>query len=262
MLIVVDGAVDLPPELEGSPSVRVVPSQVWVDEEPWAGDRREFWDRLRAGDHFSTSPPTVAALAAAYADGDPVIAVHVSAELSATVARAEQAAADRGTVTVVDSRSLSVGAGLLAAEVASAARPGVPAEVIAARARKLPSRLHTLALVQDTATLQRSGRAGLLPPGHLARGRPLLLSLRGRAIPLEQVRDRAHALGQLIRHALDVSGSGGISWALGHGECHDVTEITSRLAGHLGGAPRYVTALDPAVGAHVGPDAIIVGLLA
>ena len=118
MLVVTDGAVDLPPRLSSGKGVRVVPGEVWVGDEPFHGDQAVFWDLLRGGTFPSTNPPTVSALAEAYDAGELVCAVHVSADLSATMARGQEAAARVGSgVIVIDTRSLSVGAGMIAAAV-------------------------------------------------------------------------------------------------------------------------------------------------
>ena len=87
MLIVTDGAVDLPAPLEESPLLRIVPGAVWLKDEPFVGGVDEFWALLRRGAYPSTTPPAVDALVEAYGDTDAICAMHVSAELSSTVAR-------------------------------------------------------------------------------------------------------------------------------------------------------------------------------
>ena len=180
-----------PPRALGPGRVRVVPAEVWFQEKPFAGDRAAFWKLLRAGTYPSTTPPTVSALAEAYRHHDLVCAIHVSADLSATVARAHEAAARAGPgVIVIDTRSISVGAGLIVAATGRAAHDPAHIPSVIDFARNLPDRLHTFALVQDPDALRRSGRAGLIPKDHLRRGHPLLLAVRGRAILLDQPKDR------------------------------------------------------------------------
>jgi fatty acid-binding protein DegV len=303
MLVVVDGAVDVPSDAEHARAVEIVDSGVWLDDHRFEGGREEFWTRLRAGEHFATEPPSPDALGAAYSHAEQVIAIHVSAELSATIDHARTAVAGtRSDVTIVDSRSLSVGAGLLALTVqraiverydpddpatpAPAGHSGLPIIVTEASpaealtstspvvghvavapasvldlARALPEHLHTFACIQDTATLRRSGRAGLLPSGHLARNKPLLLALRGRAIALDQVKDRAHAWRRMAQHMRDCAPGGVNAWAIGHGDAADAAEISRALAERLGLDATFEVALGPTVGAHLGPDAVVVGVL-
>jgi fatty acid kinase fatty acid binding subunit len=263
VLIVTDGAVDLPPILELSGRVRVVPGEVWVGDEPFTGDRAEFWRTLRQGTFPSTTPPTVNAIAEAYRHHDLVVALHVSAELSATITRAREAAQRAGSgIVVVDTRSLSVGAGLLAAAADRAALDPLAEQSIVDLVTVLPDQLHTFVVVQDPEPLRRSGRAGLLPKHHVARGRPLVLAVRGRAILLDQPKDRAKALRQIVRHARLSTDSNVAAWSLGHGDASDLDDVTDLLSESFGHPPDFVVPIDPTVGAHVGPDAVVVGVLA
>lgn len=261
MLIVTDGAVDVPEELASSDLVRQVPGQVWGADGPLQVDRDDFWSGLRRGDYPATSPPTVNALMTAYEHLDLVIAVHVSGQLSATVQRAYEAAERAGSgVSVVDSGSLSVGAGLVVAELHRLALAGsVPSLVDAAH--ELSGRLHTFALIQEVDALRRSDRSGLLPSGHLAHNHPLVVAVRGRVVPLAQPRQRATALTELSRHLQHRSGPPAMSWALGHGDAADLNTVVRGFSHYLGQPPAFVTLLDPTVGVHLGPDSLVVGVL-
>lgn len=259
-MIVTDGAVDLPDGLEGSPLVRVVPGQVWLGDEPLIVEQDGFWALLRHGTYPSTTPPTVNALVEAYRHPDLVVAIHVSATLSATLERAQEAATRVGpAVEVLDTRSLSVGAGLVAAAVHHAAQNPANRGSIVDLARSLPDRLHTFALVQDIEALRRSNRVGLLPKGHLSRSHPLLLAVRGRAVPLEQPRDRHAALKCLIAHLRHSAGPELGAWALGHADASDREALVEQLSRALGRPPSFVALIDPTVGVHVGPESLIVG---
>ncbi len=264
MLIVTDGAVDLPESLEGSPLLRVVRGQVWLGEDPVTVDSAELWRLIRRGTYPSTTPPTVNALAEAYRHQqlDQVLAIHVSAALSATLRRAEEAATSVGPgIVVIDTRSLSVGAGLIVAAVHRAIDSSASQESIVDFARSLPARLHTFALIQDTEALRRGNRVGLLPKGHLARHHALVLAVRGRALPLEQSKVRAGALRCLAAHLSHCARSEIGAWALGHADAPDCDVIVDQLSRVLGRPPSFVARLDPTVGAHVGPDSVIVGAI-
>lgn len=263
VLIVTDGAVDLPAALAASPLVQRVEGRVWFGDAPFGGDAPAFWREVRAGNHASTTPPTVSDLMAAYASADRVVAVHVSGMLSATMARATEAAKGSGVdVTVVDSRSFSVGAGLAVVAAHEAALvPGLP-EAAATVARSIPERLHTFAVVQDVDSLRRSDRSSLVPSSHLAHAHPLVLAVRGRVLRLDQPKHRARAIDALVPHVLDSAGSVLGAWAFGHGDAADAGAVVARLTDAFGQPPRYQTLLDPAVGSHLGPDALVVGALA
>ncbi len=262
MLIVTDAAVDLPEVLPKSERVRVASGEVWIDAERFEGDSAQFWKALRAGAAFSTTPPTVSALAEAYRHPDLVIALHVSAQLSATVARAREACQRAGAgVVVVDTRSLSVGAGLLIAVLDQLARDPGDATSIIEVAQGLPERLHTFLIVQDVGALRRSGRAGLLPDHHLVGMRPVVAAVRGRAVILDQPKDRTRAVRHLVTHASQSSGSTISRWALGHGDADDLDDIVEQLSESFGQRPEFVSPIDPTVGVHVGADAVVVGVM-
>jgi len=261
MLIVTDGAVDIPEGLASSELLVQVPGEVRDADGPLRVDRDEFWARLRRGEYPSTSPPTVSALMAAYQPPGLVLAVHVSGQLSATMQRAHEAAERVGSgVSVIDTGSLSVGAGLIVAELHRLALEGsVPSLVDAAQ--KLPGRLHTFALIQEVDALRRSDRSGLLPSSHLARNHPLVVAVRGRVVPLAQPRQRATAITELSRHLQHRSGPPTVAWALGHGDAADIDAVVKGFSHYLGLAPSFITDLDPTVGVHLGPDSLVVGVL-
>ncbi len=261
MTLVVDAAVDLPPDLRDSPRVRVASQDIWCGEQPFEGDRDRFWVALRAGERFATTAPTLGALCAAYEGGGGVCAVHVSGELSATVARAREAAARvAGPVAIVDSRSLSVGAGLVAHLADEAMRVGGSWSELTGKLSGLADRVHTFVLVNDVDTLRRSERISLLPAVHLHRHRPVLLAVRGRALVIDQPKDRAAGLSALATHARHSSADSVSGWALGHGDAGDVARVAARLARELGREPLYTCYVDPIVGSHVGPGAVVVGV--
>ena len=198
----------------------------------------------------------------AFQHPDLVIALHVSGQLSATVQRAQEAAARVGSgVSVIDTGSLSVGAGLIVSEVHRVAR-NESAPSLVDLARSLPPRLHTYALVQDVDALRRSDRSGLLPSSHLARNHPMVLAIRGRIVPLAQPKQRSSALIELAQHLRHRPGPNPHAWALGHGDASDVDTVVKQLTSVMNMDPAYVTHLDPTVAVHLGPEpTLVVGVL-
>ena len=262
MLIVTDGAVDLPETLIGSAWLRRVPGEVWAGEAPFRGGVDEFWAQLRKGEYPSTTPPTVNALTQAYCHPDLVIALHVSGQLSATMLRAEEAAARAGPgVVVVDTRSLSVGSGLVVAAVCRASLTSDAPESLIDFARSLPERLHTFALVQQVESLRRSNRSGLLPAANLARNHPLVLAVRGRVVALAQPKNRNAAIHEVAEHVRRSAGPIPGAWALGHGDATDVDVVLDDLTRAIGKPPTFFTRLDPTVGTHLGPESVVVGAI-
>jgi DegV family protein with EDD domain len=262
VLIVTDGAVDMPESLSGSDLLLQVPGEITGDGGSIRLRPEEFWTQLRGGFYPSTSPPSVNALVDAYRQSEFVVALHVSEQLSATVSRGREAAERVGSgVTVVDTGSLSVGSGLVVAAVHRAcAQNSADGESVLELAKSLPPRLHTFAIIQNVESLRRSDRSGLLPKAHLARSHPLVLAIRGRVVPLAQPKHRRAAIEDLVSHIGHAAHLPG-PWALGHGDAADVHEVIDEISHLLDRPPAFVSLLDPTVGVHVGPDALVVGVL-
>lgn len=262
-MIVVDGAVDLPPEAAGAADaeVRSVSGDVYVDGLPFHGTPQQFWSKVRHGCPVATTAPTVSRLLQAFEASLPVVAVHVSGALSQTVSRAREAAQRlAGPAVVVDSGSLSVGAGLVATEARRLLAGPATFAAAAAAVPGVTERLHTFAVVADSAWLVRSGRAGIVPR-HASMRRPMVLAVRGRALLLDQPRDRHRAVAQLAERARHHAAGVGARWALGHGDLADVEAQAAALAASLGGPPEFLVAMNPTVGAHLGPDALVLAVL-
>lgn len=167
-----DTACDLPDELVVEHGIGLVPTQLILEDRVYR-DRLEltadeFFARLRAGYDASTSQPTPQAFEEAFGDAareaDHVVAVVLSKALSGTYANAEAAArrldppGDR--IRVLDSRSASLGEGLLVLRGLELAAQGwAPADIVRelARVREQSGGFFT---VDNFERLVRSGRVG------------------------------------------------------------------------------------------------------
>jgi DegV family protein with EDD domain len=165
-----DTACDLPDELVVQYDIGLVPTQLIVDERAYR-DRleltsAEFFERLRAGLDATTSQPTPQAFTDGYADAaraaDHVIAVVVSKALSGTYANAEAAARrfNGGRVTVVNSRSASLGEGMLVLRGVELAAAGWAPETIARELGRVRDQSGGFFTVDNFDRLVRSGRVG------------------------------------------------------------------------------------------------------
>lgn len=260
--VVTDGAADLPGDLAAALGITVVAGSVRFGSVAWDGTPAEFWPRLlRSEQPASTAPPSVEQLRDAYAGDEPVLAVHVSDELSRTVEHARAAAAD-APVRVIDSRSLSVGTGLVVAASAELAQQEVSIDWLADMARRWADQVHVHALLDDVGFLVRGGRAGLVRQKVDRRHSRHVVAVRGHAIPIRQLRHREEAIEELIAHVRQHVHHGVERWAVGHGNADDVGQFTARVVEAFGLPPSFVTEIGAPVGTHVGPAALVVGFLA
>jgi DegV family protein with EDD domain len=261
--VVTDGGADLPSDLADSLGIAVVRGPVLFGGVPWTGSTTEFWAQVRGSDATpTTSPPGVDALREAFVGEAPVCAVHVSGELSETEERARQAAGEIGEHDhVVDSRSLSIGTGLLAMTAAQAARAGVEFDELKTLLRSLVDRLHVHGVISAVDFLVRGGRAGLLDTRKLKHGASQIIAVKGHAIPLQQAKSRGRAIDALLDHIEGHANHGFGQWAVAHGDSDDVGEFVAKLETIFEREPQYVVPLGPSVGAHAGPDALVVGFV-
>jgi uncharacterized protein len=263
-----DTACDLPDELVLQYDIGLVPMQLIVDDRGYR-DRLEltpgeFFRRLRAGLDASTSQPAPQAFTDAYRDaarsGDQVIAVVVSGGLSGTHGNAESAAKrfEDNRVTVVDSRSASLGEGLLVIRGVELAAAGWEREAIVTELQRVRAQSGGFFTVDNFERLVRSGRLG--------RGRAWLgaklnlkpvmaLTMEGKIEPIGRARGRDAArrrILQLLDRALTPRPRA-LRLGVAHG---DIPEFAEALRAEL--VARYrpmqclVTPITPVIAAHAG----------
>jgi DegV family protein with EDD domain len=263
-----DTACDLPDELVLQYDIGLVPTQLIVDDRAYR-DRleltsSEFFRRLRAGHDASTSQPAPQAFTDAYQDAaraaDHVIAVILSSALSGTYANAEAAAKrfDAARVTVVDSRSATLGEGLLVIRGVELAAAGWKAHDIVRELLRIRAQSGGFFTVDSLDRLVRSGRLG--------RGRAWLgtklnlkpvmaLTMEGKIEPVGRVRGRDAARSRmlvLLDRALTPRPRA-LRLGIAHG---DIPEFAEALRVEL--VARYqpmqclVTPITPVIAAHTG----------
>jgi DegV family protein with EDD domain len=212
--IVLDSTSDLPDCRERHANMRMVPLTVrFGDEELLDYEEispQRFYERL-AGD---PQPPRTAAppperFALCYrelfeADGfEHVLSLHLSEALSATVDSARLAAAEfDGRVTVVDTRTVSIGLALAALGVARQLDEGPCALAdLVTTAEGFHRRSRLVFAFETLEFLQRNGRIGRGQAlvGGLLGVRPLLTLVDGEVEPLGRVRGHARLLAELER---------------------------------------------------------------
>ena len=130
--IVTDSAADLPADQAAAHDIRVVPLTIRFGDDEYTDGvdltPQAFYDKMAELDVLpATAAPSPGAFEAAFreagANGDPVVCISLSSELSATMQSAQTAAkAFEGEfpVHVVDSRSITSGLGTLVLEAAKA----------------------------------------------------------------------------------------------------------------------------------------------
>ena len=265
---VTDTASDLPDELALQYDIGLVPTQLIVEERSYR-DRfeltsAEFFRRLRAGLDASTSQPAPQAFTDAYQDAarsaDHVIAVILSSALSGTFANADAAGRrfDPARVTVVDSRSASLGEGLLVVRGVELAAAGWKPDAIVRELERVRAQSGGFFTVDNFERLVRSGRVGRGRAwiGTKLNLKPVMaLTMEGKIEPVGRVRGREAArrrILELLDRALTPRPR-----ALRIGVAHgDIPEFAEALRAEL--VARYqpmqclVSPITPVIAAHAG----------
>jgi DegV family protein with EDD domain len=272
LAIVVDSSCDLPDELIDEHGMIVVPLQVIGDSETYQ-DRveirgAELYDRMRTSDGvFKTSQPTPGAFAQAFDDAkssaSEVIGLFISGAVSGTLASARAAADATGFdgISIVDSRTASIGLGLLALRAAELAKEGWTAEAIAREIERIRDQSGAMFTVDVFDNLLRSGRVsrGRAWLGGLLDIKPILdVNIEGRIVPIDRVRGRDALIPRILEHldARLTPRPKSLRMGVAHAGAREVadhirTELVSRYA------PRtcYIDDVTCAIGVHVGPGA-------
>ena len=277
--IVTDSTCDLPAAVLDEFGIGVVPGRVIFGSENYLDKvtitPAEFYARFDQTDVVpTTSQPPPADYTQVYTNvavhAGSIVSIHVSAALSG-IYQASLVGARPVPNTVfehVDSRSVSVGLGLIVREAARAAANGMPVQEVARVARDAASRVRLFVAVPTLGHLVRSGRVST------ARG--AIAGLFG-VLPVLTVTDD----GSVVRAGLARSFEGALrkmmellfqevtrsrSESPGFGVAHCAAPaIADRLARELHrrypGADILVAECGPAIGAHVGPGAVGVAML-
>lgn len=266
--VVTDSGSDLSDELLESTGITVVPLTIRFGEEELL-DRRElstaaFWERCRTGALPETAAPAPGDFRAAFeaaADGgaDGIVCVTISSGLSATYQAAlagAEATGGRVPVRVIDSRSVTMGEGLLCLAAAEVAAGGGSVDDVARAVEGLLGRTHVLGLLGSLDHLHRGGRIGgaaaLL--GSLLSIKPVVQVVDGVVEEESKQRTRSRSLEYLVSK---VSGLAPLErLAVCNGSADDVDTVVARLGEVPVTHELVVVDLGPTVGTHAGPGTI------
>ncbi|GGI88296.1 DegV family protein [Deinococcus wulumuqiensis] len=276
--IVTDSTSDLTPEHLASLGVTSVPLYVLLGGQLYQDGvqlgARQLVEQVRAGNAMpSTSQPSPAEFAQAYAraleQADEVLSLHLSGQLSGTVGSARLAAQDFGDrVTVVDSRTVTLGLGLQVVRATELVQAGQSAAQVVQTLERVSSQADLRFTVDTLDFLRLNGRIGgasaLL--GGLLNIKPLLVVRGGRVEAGGRVRGQKKALADLVEHVRRyVSEHGGarVAFLATVGGEEDRAAVRAELSGlDWGGQVRDMGdhEIGAVVTAHAGPGAVGVAL--
>ena len=273
--VVTDSTADIPPETREELGIHVIPLKViFGDEEFIDGvtmQAAEFYTRLVDDDVFpTTSQPSSGEFIDVYTGlldrFDGVVSIHISAELSGTLDSAIQARGQMGdageAIRIVDSRSVSMGIGLVVLEAARAAQAGGDLDSVTELAEELVPRTGVIFLLDTLEYLRRGGRIGRASAflGTLLRFRPLLQIDEGVVKPLERPRSRRKGI-ERIRVHIESVGALHSAAVIAANDPVGAADLAKAIGDLVPGDVLAMSTIGPVIGAHAGPGVIGVAYL-
>ncbi len=272
--IVTDSACDLPQALADELGIVIVPLSIRFGAEEFV-DRQdlsvaEFWRRSKASAVLpSTAAPSPGAFEVAYrtlkeegATG--VVVVSLSGELSATIQSAQLAArsvADDISVTVVDSRSVTIGQGMIAVAAARRAAQGASEAEVAALVTSLAERTQVWGALDTLENLKKGGRIGNAKAllASVLSIKPIIEIRHGKVEEGGKQRTRSKAMAFLVEKVRsEIALRGSIeNLAVVHAATTDVNTLVAQLQA-IYRHPIVIGDIGPVIGSHAGTGTIAV----
>jgi DegV family protein with EDD domain len=268
--IVSDSSCDLPDDLVQRWGIEVVPLSIRFGEEEFV-DREElstdeFWARCAKSPVLpSTAAPSPGRFEQSYralaARGlTDVVAITISGALSATHQSAQLAAktvaADGINVSVVDSRTVTLGLGTIVLAAAEKAATGASVDEVVALASDLVARTRVFGALDTMENLKKGGRVGnakaLLATALAIK--PIIAVENGVVEQYGRQRTRSKAIRFLVEKVAAAQGHME-HLAVLHADCSDVDEFVAQLRPFFPG-DIVVGQIGPVVGAHAGRGTI------
>ena len=267
--VVTDSASDLSAEVAAAHGVTIVPLTIRFGDDEFVDGRdlttEEFWARCKANPVLpETAAPSPGAfqeafLAAADEGFDGIICLSLSAGVSATFQSAVAAAksvSDRIEVRAVDSRSLTMGLGLMVLDVADLAATGADLDALQARTEELIPRVQVYGAVDTLEHLAKGGRIGNARAmlGSMLSIKPVVSLVDGEVAEESKQRTRGRSLRYLADKALNAPPLSRV--AVANAAATDIDEFLELIKDVKCEHPVVVSQLGPGVGAHTGPGTI------
>ena len=266
--IVTDSAADITVEQADALDIRIVPLTIRFGDEEFVDvvelSPTQFYEKMAAS---SALPATAApspgafeeAIRAAGADGDAVVVITISGDLSATVQSAEnakRAIGDDIDVRIFDSKSITATLGLKVLAAAEAARDGRSADEIVAMLEDLRSRSRVYGALNTLDNLKKGGRIGGAQAmlGSMLSIKPIIDISDGSVHEAAKVRTRKKALVWLRDRIYAEPHIDQL--ALCSGNADDTEELLALIADRYPRDQVQLWTIGPVIGAHGGPGVI------
>jgi DegV family protein with EDD domain len=265
--IITDSTCDLPAETIARYGIRVVPLYINVGKVGFLDGidmtRQEFYNRLPSFPvHPTTAAPSPQKFRAIYdslADegASEVLSIHISIALSEVIGMARVAAQETRSVSVsvLDSRQLSLGTGFLVEKAALLAEQGCSIGEIIPALNEQIKHSHVFAALDTLEYLKRSGRMNsvMVGLGSFLQIKPILTMYDGKP-GAERVRTRERATQRVLEMLQQAGALERVAIVHTHTPAR-ASELRQKASHLLPEGDILDVDITPVIGAHIGPGA-------
>ncbi|HHT49016.1 MAG TPA: DegV family protein [Firmicutes bacterium] len=273
--IITDTACDLTMDYLTAQGIGVVPMTINFPDCSYRDgfdlSRDEFYRLLVAADKLpTTAQPTpgdfLQVLQKVLADGDEAVVITISSAMSGTYESAllaREQVEQKEKVAVFDSRTASLGQGLLVIKAQELAAAGLGKNEIIKALTKIRTRLCSVFTLDTLEYLQKGGRVNRVQAvmGDVLNIKPILqVDKEGRIVPREKVRGRRRA----IKRLLEIMAAEGRELfnqlvTVGHSRCEEEAVAFAEELKKLYNVKEVrIGEISSTVGTHTGPGCLVV----
>ncbi|AET66503.1 EDD domain protein, DegV family [Desulfosporosinus orientis DSM 765] len=268
--LVTDSTADLTEHVRRDCNIHVIPLKVRFGEREYMDGElssEEFYQRLNEGVILpKTSQPTPEEFSRLYSklleEYHEIISVHISTALSGTFNAANLAKEKfKEKIHLVDSKSISLGAGLMVMEVAKYIKEGQDVEGILENIKKARKNIETLFTLNTLEYLQKGGRIGKVQGfmGSLLNIKPIIrVGDDGVYHTYGKAHSQKKAIDCVVQAFQDLTKDRKpIRLAVAHGAAHKAGTYLKEALEFAFQLPTTVfTQVGPVIGVHTGPGTV------
>lgn len=269
--LVTDSTADIPSQFAREHNITVIPLRVIFGDKAYLDgvdiEPDEFYPMLKEStDLPSSSQPSPAEFIQLYEDllesYLEVISIHLSSGLSGTVNAARLAGETfKDKIHVIDSKSISLGIGLMVAEAAEAIQAGLKTNEILKILQEIRNNSEVLFTLNTLEYLRKGGRIGKVSGlvGSMLNIKPVVrVNEDGIYVPFGKTRTQEQALSLIEKGFAQLAkGRQAAKLLVAHGAAHEAgLKLKERLENLFNMEASMFTKVGPVIGVHTGPGTV------
>ena len=268
--LVTDSTADLTEELKNQCEVHIIPLKVRFGEQEYFDteiSNEEFYQRLTAEKELpKTSQPSPEEFTSLYRklldNYHEVISIHLSSGLSGTLNAAHLAKETlKGKIHIIDSKTISLGMGLMIIEAAKNIKEGLDSSQIVDKLAQARKNIETIFTLNTMEYLQKGGRIGRAQSlmGAILNIKPIVrVGDDGIYQTYGKARSQDKALETIVKALQEFTGGKKhIRLAVAHGAAHQAgLYLKEALENTFEMKTSIFTQVGPVIGVHTGPGTI------